>query len=226
MTVQCDLWWATPAESARATELLDDIEQKRYAAIRRPEDKQRFATARLVAKTAAAALLGKDAADIRLVAKCPRCEEPHGKPQVAGTDVELSISHSGSRVGVAVTRGVPVGLDVEQAGGRNTDIGLLSRNVLNETELAVFEALPAERRERAFFTYWTRKEALLKATGDGLNVGMTLLTVAGPDEPAALRSWAGGPSRVWLADLDPGAGYAAAIAALTDQDVEITIHNY
>jgi 4'-phosphopantetheinyl transferase len=226
MTVQCDLWWAEPAETARAIDLLDEIERNRYEAFRRPEDRQRFATARLLAKTAAAARLGKDPADIKLVAKCPRCAEPHGKPTVDGAELELSISHSGSRIMVATTQDAPVGVDVEQTDRPNTDIGLLARSVLNEAELTVFDAVPAAGRERAFFTYWTRKEALLKSTGDGLNIGMTKLTVSGPDAAPELLHWADGPRRIWLADLDPGHGYAAALAVITTDDVVITTRQF
>jgi 4'-phosphopantetheinyl transferase len=54
---------------------------------------------------------------------------------------------------------------------------------------------PANRRVDGFLRYWTRKEAVLKATGDGLRVPMDELVVSAPEEAAELRSWRGRPDR-------------------------------
>jgi 4'-phosphopantetheinyl transferase len=121
----------------------------------------------------------------------------------------VSITHSGQWAGVAVTAAGPVGLDVEQISARFS-IESLSRMVLSPQEEPVTEA--------GFYVYWTRKEAILKATGDGLREAMTKLTVSAPGEPARLLDAAGRPDLVELTqlqDLAPGAGYAAAAAVLS-----------
>ena len=67
----------------------------------------------------------------------------------------------------------------------------------------------------AFFRYWVRKEAVLKATGDGLSIPLTQLTVSGPDQPPELCGWIGRPllpGIVTMYDLDAAPSYAAALA--------------
>ena len=63
----------------------------------------------------------------------------------------------------------------------------------------------------------TRKEALLKATGDGLAVAPATITVTPPDAPPALVAWTAAPplaSAAHLFDLDPGPGHVASLAVL------------
>ena len=77
--------------------------------------------------------------------------------------------------------------------------------------------MPEERKSDLFFAYWTRKEALLKATGDGLRVAPAALTVTPPDAPPALVAWeATAPlaAAAHLFDLSPGSGHVASLAVL------------
>src|SRR5690606_21175696 len=102
--------------------------------------------------------------------------------------LRLSWSHSGDRVVVAVTPGTEVGVDVERIVPHARET---AERVLREPERAVLAALPEPRRPAGFVRYWTRKEALLKATGDGLAVPPALLHVTAPDAPPRLLSWSG-----------------------------------
>ncbi len=84
-------------------------------------------------------------------------------------------------------------------------------HVCSATELA----RDAPTGPDAFFTTWTRKEALLKATGHGLASPMTRITLAPGGSPAGVEDWTGdgapaGP--MWLRDLRPAAGHLAALA--------------
>jgi 4'-phosphopantetheinyl transferase len=113
-----------------------------------------------------------------------------------------------------MARSVPVGVDVEGdalRGDQVPDIALCSM------ERKALEALPADRRGNAFITYWTRKEAILKATGDGLLVDLGTITVSEPSAPPALLRWDNRPDPplpVHLEPLDPGPGYQAHVAML------------
>src|SRR6266498_90982 len=71
---------------------------------------------------------------------------------------------------------------------------------------------------------WTRKEALLKATGDGMRARMDAITVSGPDEPALLRRWSGrleSPPHVTMQTLYPGTDYVGSLAVLGLPTVQV-----
>lgn len=207
----CRVWWASPAAAAdHLVRLLDDAERDRHRRFLRPADRDLYLTAHALTRIVLGDHLGRAPAEVGLYAECARCGGPHGKPRLRDGDLEFSLSHSGDRVGVAVTRAIPVGLDVEQeVTGR--DLDSLIAVVLSPGERA------ADARE--FTTYWTRKEAVLKTTGDGLSVPMTSLTVSPPGEPADLLSWPGGPA-VALHDLSPGAGHLGCVGSLAPVTVE------
>lgn len=218
------MWWATPLPPNDALlGLLNSDEHTRYAAYRKPADQRRFLTGRVLARTVVGQRLGLAPADVALDSTCPDCGKPHGRPRVVGSTLELSITHAGERVGLALIDGVPVGLDVE-ATSRNSGDELL-RYTLSPAELATVEALPADDRGAAFFRYWTRKEAVMKATGLGLKLPLRSITLAPPGEPPRLLSATDGaldPNRTTIVDLSPGDGYLAALAVLTDDPVTVT----
>ncbi|MFC4081646.1 4'-phosphopantetheinyl transferase family protein [Amycolatopsis samaneae] len=218
--------WSRPLPNEeRFLRLLDDVELGRHAAYRQEADKQRFLTGRMLAKTLAAERLGLDVEAVRFDATCEDCGKPHGRPRVPGSDLTLTISHSGDLIGVAATDGVPIGLDVETA-GRRADESLIDYALTPAEQKAVSE-LTAEERSAAFFVYWTRKEAVMKATGKGLKIPLQSITFSGHDEPARLVSSAHpalDPARTRLADLTAAEGYRAAVAVLTTEDLQVSEH--
>lgn len=119
---------------------------------------------------------------------------PNGKPYLEPEmDLCMNLSHSGELALVAVARRMEVGVDVEQI--RPVPEALdIARRFLPPEEAGALEALPPEERPQRFFRYWTRLEARLKAAGRGLGNGP--LPEGWPAE-----------------ELEPGEGYAAAVAA-------------
>ncbi|WP_242613999.1 4'-phosphopantetheinyl transferase family protein [Actinomadura roseirufa] len=220
--IECTVRWAVPADEPEMRDLLDGPERERYARFRRPEDKARFVTGRFLARTALAEATGLAPEAIRFITGCPHCGGPHGKPRLHGHGVDFSLSHSGDRVVVALAEGVEVGVDVERESDR--DVRRLAEMVLTEPERETLAALPPDGLRRGFVTYWSRKEALLKATGHGLAAPMTGIRVSGPDEPAEVLAWEGeaAVAPVRLADLRPGPGYAAALAVLTGRPLAVS----
>ncbi|NDU74870.1 4'-phosphopantetheinyl transferase superfamily protein [Actinomadura sp. DSM 109109] len=218
--LECAVHWARPADDPSMRDLLDDGERARYDRFLRAEDKARFVTGRFLARTVLAEATGRSPAELRFSTGCPHCGDSHGKPRLPGSGLDFSLSHSGDRVLLVLVEGAEVGADVEQEGDR--DIDALSRMVLTPAESEVLSAM-ADRR-RGFHAYWSRKEALLKATGHGLAAPMTAIHVSGPDEPPEVVAWEGeaAVSPVRLADLDAGAGYAASAAVLTDRPLRLT----
>lgn len=222
----CQVWWAGPADARpEHLGLLDDREAGRHARLRRAPDRDRFVVAAALLRTVVSGHLGCEPADITVDRTCARCGQPHGKPAVPGSGLEVSLSHAGERVALAVTRSGPVGVDVEQV-SREVDIDGLAGQVLAPAERSVLAGLPDEARRPAFFTYWTRKEAVLKATGDGLNTAMTSVEVSRPDQPAALLAYPGnGVTGGQMADLAAGDGYAACLAVLGELRLPVDVRD-
>jgi 4'-phosphopantetheinyl transferase len=190
-------------------ELLSDAEQQRAARFRFAADRDRFVLASALLRVAVADRTGTQAGAVRLDRSCDRCGELHGRPRLPGTGLYPSISHSGDVVAVALTDRGPVGIDVEAMSSRNYE-PLVPRVCRPEER-------PHVARAADFYAYWTRKEAVLKATGDGLRRPMNTIAVTPPpDAPALLALGDSLPPACQMADVAAGPGYAAAVAVLAD----------
>ncbi|WP_224390824.1 4'-phosphopantetheinyl transferase superfamily protein [Pseudonocardia sp. ICBG1293] len=195
------VWWAAPADPGDRPDLvalLDPHERERLGVLRRDEDRARYLAAHALARLVLAEHLALDPAALQLDRTC-RCGRPHGKPRLAGRGDApgFSLTHSGELVGVALGAG-PVGVDVEAH--RPLD-GLdgLARHALSPDERAA--GTPAAA---GVLVTWTRKEALLKATGEGLSSPMDAITLSAPDAPARVLHWAGEAGTWWVADVATG----------------------
>ncbi|MDQ7808301.1 4'-phosphopantetheinyl transferase superfamily protein [Amycolatopsis sp. A133] len=222
--MEIEVRWSAPLPvEDRFMRLLDDVERGRFEAYRQDADKRRFLTGRVLAKTVAAERLGLAVEAVAFDATCEDCGKPHGRPRIPGADLTLSISHSGELIGIAATPSVPVGLDVETA-TRRADDGLIEY-ALSPVEAEHLAGLDATEKAAAFFVYWTRKEAVMKATGKGLRIPLQSITFSRYDEPARLASSgdpALDPATTRLADLKAADGYRAAIAVLTTEELSVT----
>lgn len=206
------MWWGRPTDvRPEHVTLLDATERERHGRYLRDEDRNRFTIGVVLTRLIFSAELGIAPDAVPIDRTCEDCGKPHGKPRLrGGAGPHVSVSHSGDRIAVAMSPHGPLGVDVEATGRLFS--GDLSRHVLSETERqrSAANGLP---------TYWTRKEAVLKATGDGLRMAMTGLTLSGPDEPPRLLAWDARPDhveRITMHTLDPGPGYVACLA-LVDQ---------
>ncbi len=225
----CSVWWA----SIRDTHTIDDpyleiSEQARAAAFRHAADRDRFVLGRTTARRAVADVLGQPPNTIGFDLHCRRCGGDHGKPIVRrhADLVDVSIAHSGDFVVVAVGVGTRVGADIEQI-KHDIAVDLIAPESLNGDELAALAQAPAHDRTRNFLRTWTRKEALVKATGSGLFTDMASIQVTGPADPPGLVSWTDGPhpDDVRLHDLDAPHGYVASVAALTSGAIHFVVTN-
>lgn len=94
----------------------------------------------------------------------------HGKPAIAGKHagtLEFNLSHSGGRALVATTRGVELGVDVEEIHPMEDMRDVAERHFALEERERLF-AMPPEEQLYGFYRLWTRKEAYIKAIGTGL----------------------------------------------------------
>lgn len=165
-----------------------------------------LASARGTLREILGAYLGLAAAAVALV--------DNDKPQLAAGELEFNTSHSGTRVVVAVAR-VPVGIDIERIEPIPEDeFGALVEFVLAPAEVAELMTLPEEERVGAYFRVWTRKEAYVKATGEGISRRPLPEVVVGVTKPAlvAVADVHGTDLARWtLMDLPIDDGYAASV---------------
>ena len=213
------VWWAPPlppAEHPRLVETLDDCEQTRLSRLAGERTRGLYLAGHALTRLVLADRLDVPPHRIVLDRACP-CGAQHGKPRLrsdvhtgAGS-VHFSLTHSGDLVGVAVADD-PVGLDVEALRPMPV-LPTLAERVYSPSELA---RLPpkALRDMTTLLTTWTRKEAVLKATGEGLRRAMTSLTVSTAGDGALLhRAEVGsGSAPLWVVDLRPATDHVAALA--------------
>jgi 4'-phosphopantetheinyl transferase len=141
-----------------------------------------------------------------------------GQPVLADArfrHLKFSLTHSGDLVLIAVAQNLQIGVDVELERTFN-DMTAIVRRYFSPEEQLEFFALPAADQLRAFYCGWTRKEAFLKAIGQGVAFGLNNITVTlNPNEPARLVSLHEGrvPVPDWsLYSFIPLPGYAGALA--------------
>lgn len=158
----------------------------------------------------------------------------HGKPELAigGEDVHFNSSHSAGMAMIGVSRVAPLGVDIEymkDIADRDAVVG----RFFSLAERTAFKHLPEQDKRQAFYNGWTRKEAVIKATGEGLHATLDTFDVTlVPGEPPRIAEIDGDPDLAaqWrLFDVEPSDGYAGAVAmhppaALRDQ-LSITVRN-
>ena len=140
----------------------------------------------------------------------------HGKPVLeGGADLHFNLSHSGDAGLLGLTRGQELGIDLEQVRPRD-HLEDLARRFFAPPEVAVLEAVGPRDRELAFFQCWTRKEAFLKAGGQGLARPLDSFCVSlHPEEPARLLTVEGDAQEAarWsLRTLTPWPGFVGCVA--------------
>ena len=142
-----------------------------------------------------------------------------GKPQLAVRQnpraLQFNVSHSGELALIAVGNEQRLGVDVERIRSE-VDTYSLAERFFSVRERAALQALPVRLRASGFYACWARKEAFLKATGDGLSFPLEDFSVTThPHLDPELEEIRGDAEagREWcLMDLNPREGYRAAVA--------------
>jgi 4'-phosphopantetheinyl transferase len=139
-----------------------------------------------------------------------------GKPHLASGQGQLqfNLAHSGEYVLIAITDGRAVGIDVEEVRD-DFDAGEVAAHFFSPDEQRNLEVLTGRAKIEAFFECWTRKEAYVKARGEGLSLPLDQFDVSvRPDEPARLIATRPDPAEAgrWeLSSLGVADGYKAAL---------------
>ena len=141
---------------------------------------------------------------------------PHGKPSLVGhEEVGFNLSHSNECALFAVAVGRVVGIDIERV--RPIDAVALSRRFFSPHESTIIASLSGPAQHAAFFTAWTRKEAFLKATGEGIGALSTIEVSLLPDEEPRLIHPHADQWRIEAVEVG-ASGYMAAVVVSAKSD--------
>jgi 4'-phosphopantetheinyl transferase len=213
------------AAVARARGHLTDAEQARFERYHGDLDRRMFLLGRVMSRDLVGRALNVGAGDWEWR------EGTHGRPEIArpATSIRFNLAHSAGVVVCAVTSGREVGVDVEDLHRPATDPRMVHRYCA-PAEAADIEAQGDRWRDR-FLTYWTLKEAYLKARGLGISVPLREISFV--LEPAPVRvTFLGslaGTSAAWTFHLSrPTDRHLVAVAASTEDGTEprVLINSY
>jgi 4'-phosphopantetheinyl transferase len=141
---------------------------------------------------------------------------PFGKPalphEMNPEDLVFNVSHSGDQYLLAVSRRNEIGVDIEKIRPVPQMRDIIHRDAAH-SERVEFSRLTEEEKTAGFFRWWTRKEALIKATGDGASAALPEFEtgVTTRNDPTRVRLLTG---CVWIRSLPIESGYVAALAVL------------
>jgi 4'-phosphopantetheinyl transferase len=201
------VFWADLDAHPGLAHLLSADELARAARFRRAVDRDRYVAARGLLRRLLAERAPQSPAEIRLEIG------PQGKPALADPGgVAFNISHSGRDALFAFSTEGQVGVDLERV--RPLDPLALAASCFSVAERAELGELPAARRLGAFFDGWVRKEAVIKADGRGVSLGLDRFSVALAGDARLLEPPPGDEPEAWTLrhlDLQPGLRGALAV---------------
>jgi 4'-phosphopantetheinyl transferase len=215
-----------PEVRTRLESVLDRDELERAASFRFERDRHRYVVGRGLLRMLLARRLGRSPAELRFRYGRER------KPALAGDELRFNLAHAEERVLYAFSSAFEVGVDIELLRPDAAD-GRVAERFFSPHEVAALRALPEREQAQAFLACWTRKEAILKARGDGLMLPLDSFDVTlRPGDAAELlrAAWAPEEQARWqLVDLSEAErGEIAALAApargwaYTCRDIDIT----
>lgn len=213
--VWCHSLTAAPDVVARHHAKLSAVERDRSSRYRFDHDRRHFIVAHGALRDILARYLDIAPADV-VYAYGAR-----GKPELAllsGVRLRFNLTHSAGLALIAVAEGADVGVDLERVSADDSYLEI-AREFFSPAEADRLVSLPKRVRAEAFTDCWTKKEAYLKARGDGLGVPMrafSLPTSSGPPLEAVecgVRAGPREPVRSWtFLALRPAPGYLGALA--------------
>ncbi len=208
--VWCSVLRCGPEVLSGLDRLLSPDETHRASRFRNTELRRRFVVSRGVLRRVLAGCLNTNPGELTFTS------DANGKPHLAKERaLQFNLAHTADLMLLAVTRGAPLGVDVERI-RRLSDPRGIARRFFSAREADWLCQVNAAELDRAFFRLWTRKEAILKATGEGISSGLNSIELLDahhhlqetvrrhPSNPEA-TSWV-------LTELEPASGFVASLA--------------
>jgi 4'-phosphopantetheinyl transferase len=213
--------WAIPlhGDPEPFAPLLSAAERQRLDRFRFADHRRRFTIGHGALRAILGGYLGADPAALEF-ANGPRGKPHLAHPPEAKSHLHFNLTHSGqlALIGLAT---IELGVDVEKIRHLEclTDI---ARRHFSEAEFAALDALDGSARELAFYRCWTRKEAYIKALGEGLTMPLDTFDVSVCENPEfkACHDGREDPARWTLLDVSPSPDYVGA-AALRAREVPV-----
>ena len=214
---EVEVWWAALDQPAANLQLMQQTlapdEQLRAERFRFARDRDRFVACRATLRALLARYLYVEPEHIQF------CYGSHGKPMLAApfhnNEIQFNVSHSQGVALYAFARKRAVGVDIEHI-RPIADAEQIVERFFSLRERRVFRSLPTPEQLETFFTWWTRKEAWIKAIGDGLAYPLDHIDVSlNPDGVVGLfcsEHTSHVPAYWSLRSLAARPGYAAALA--------------
>ncbi len=185
-----------PETSAGLYATLTGDERNRSARLRFERDRRRFIVAHGVLHELLGRYLGTHPGQIRFVSNA------FGKPALShefGSRLKFNLSHSADLALIAVAADADVGVDLEYIRPQS-DYAEIARWFFSAAEVDDLSKVPGHLHAEAFLGCWTKKEAYVKARGEGLAIPLTSFSVPHPHGAWSLYS------------LQPAPGYIGALA--------------
>lgn len=166
-----DIYYAASVLSfaPRLTEYLATLDKDELAIAERfksAELRQRYIINHGILRQVLAKHLNQSATDLRIK------KTPFGKPYLPDNpELSFNMSHSGDILAIAISTQCQLGVDVECYKNRNNWEGLVKKCFAAE-ESDYWYSLDKSERNRAFYQFWVKKEAFVKAVGKGITLGL------------------------------------------------------
>jgi 4'-phosphopantetheinyl transferase len=191
-------------------DLLSQAEQERAARYVQQEDRLRSVITRAILRQLLGAYL--DCSPKRVNFQYNAYEKPELAAPHSGL-YHFNLSHSHEWIVYAIGCQAPVGIDIECINDE-VDVSSIAQRFFHPVENELIQSLTGPTQMAAFFRCWARKEALLKALGEGLFFPLDKCQVSvAPDQPAQVLSMNGQDVNDWtLSDIKIADGFAAAVA--------------
>lgn len=200
------------AGEERWQELLSRDERARAARFLVARVRQQFVTTRALLRMLLGGYLGVD--PVRLAFRQLAKNKPILAPPHAENGISFNVAHSARVALLAFSRRPEIGVDVEQV-RRDVDVEAIARRFFSPHEQEQLAAVTADDKFEAFFRCWTRKEAYIKAKGEGLWLPLDQFDVcvaAGADNVLLATRPDGSEAARWsLREVAAGPGYVAAL---------------
>jgi 4'-phosphopantetheinyl transferase len=155
---------SAPTNSALIA-MLDEEERARAAHLRNPVHSEEFLRAYICLRILLGLYLKIEPSDVRFAKSLTG--KPHLIQGAGESGLRFSLSRTDGRAALALAKGRDIGVDIERMTDRGVEV---AARALAAPELEYFRKLPAAEQRAAFFKIWARKEAFLKALGEGLAI--------------------------------------------------------